>query len=633
MNFSYRHDIDGLRSLAVLPVILFHAGLSFFSGGYVGVDVFFVISGYLITTIIVNEISDDNFSLINFYERRVRRILPALYFVIIVCLPFAWFWMMPFQLRDFSISIVAVVFFASNILFWKKSNYFEPDAEDNPLLHTWSLGVEEQYYLIFPLLVIFLWRFGNKPFIFILFLFTFASLFASDYFSRLYPSANFYLAPTRVWELLVGSLIALILRERVIKHSNILSSIGLTMILISIFTFDENTRFPSFYTLIPVVGAALVILFSSSETLVGKLLSFRIFVFIGLLSYSAYLWHQPLFAFARIKSFGEPNEFIMLSLIGLTFLLSFISWRYVESLFRNRNIFTRVQVFSFFFLLTIVFSVTGLIGFLSNGFYSYKSELITNKNKIYLFDRQKEFMDRDRYWNEYFFPNKITDNSFSSKKNKVLIIGDSVAKDFYLASIYIPKIDEFYELRYFGLDDSCMGSLKVIKNDGICLKRILSLKEEKLIEDSDIIILAAHWMKDTWKNAIKLSLEIPDKSVYIIGNLKVVEVSSLAMRAAQQDLSYDNLMLLSYEALNEEMKYSALINRELRQKKELSSVRYLDKKDAFCDSKKKKCNFFNVESGRPLIWDDMHITKEGIKPFSRWIEREVLTIPEPHKVQ
>ena len=152
---KYRAEIDGLRALAVVPVILFHAGFELFSGGFVGVDVFFVISGYLITTILINDIEQKRFSILYFYERRARRILPALFFVMVVCIPFAWIWMLPSQMKDFSQSIIAVSLFLSNILFWKETDYFGLNAEEKPLLHTWSLAVEEQYYILFPIFIIF----------------------------------------------------------------------------------------------------------------------------------------------------------------------------------------------------------------------------------------------------------------------------------------------------------------------------------------------------------------------------------------------------------------------------------------------------------------------------------------------
>ena len=149
---KYRPEIDGLRALAVIPVILFHAGFDIFKGGFVGVDIFFVISGYLITTILIEDIENNKFSIINFYERRARRILPALYFIMLVCVPFAWMWMLPSQMKDFSLSLITVSFFTSNFLFWRESGYFEALADQKPLLHTWSLAVEEQFYILYPIL-------------------------------------------------------------------------------------------------------------------------------------------------------------------------------------------------------------------------------------------------------------------------------------------------------------------------------------------------------------------------------------------------------------------------------------------------------------------------------------------------
>ena len=159
---NYRREIDGLRALAVLPVILFHAGFETFSGGFVGVDVFFVISGYLITTIILAELEQGRFSIVNFYERRARRILPALFLVMLVCIPFAWIWLLPSDMKDFSQSLIAVAIFASNILFWRESGYFDTAAELKPLLHTWSLAVEEQYYVLFPLFLMLFWKLGKR---------------------------------------------------------------------------------------------------------------------------------------------------------------------------------------------------------------------------------------------------------------------------------------------------------------------------------------------------------------------------------------------------------------------------------------------------------------------------------------
>ncbi len=244
---QYRAEIDGLRAVSVLPVLLFHAGFQLFSGGFVGVDIFFVISGYLISSIIIEDIQNKCFSLVNFYERRARRILPALFLVMIVCIPFSWVWMLPNQMKDFSQSLVAISFFASNIQFWRESGYFEPAVELVPLLHTWSLSVEEQFYLVFPIFLILIWRFGWQKVFWIIVIFGIASLLLSEFSWRYQASANFYLAPTRAWELFAGVLTAFFIKEKGVQRSNFLALMGLAAIICSLFVYDENTPFPSFF--------------------------------------------------------------------------------------------------------------------------------------------------------------------------------------------------------------------------------------------------------------------------------------------------------------------------------------------------------------------------------------------------
>ena len=368
---KYRREIDGLRAVAVFPVILFHAGLETFSGGYVGVDVFLVISGYLITSILITELKDERFSIARFYERRARRILPALFFMMACCLPFALALMPPYQLREFSGAMVAVSLFASNFLFWLRTDYFAPAAEENPLLHTWSLAVEEQFYIGFPLLLLALWRFGRNPTLAVIILLSSASLVLTEWGWRNAPAANFYLIFTRAWELGIGAICAFLLHERPVRGNTVLSSFGLGLILLSVFFFDSETPFPSLYALVPVGGTALIVLFASGDTLVGRLLSWRSFVGVGLISYSAYLWHQPLFAFARIWQLSDPGPLMILALVLLTIVLAYFSWRFVEQPFRRRPIpvlGTRSAVFSVSVVVTTVFLAVGLAGHFSNGF-------------------------------------------------------------------------------------------------------------------------------------------------------------------------------------------------------------------------------------------------------------------------
>ena len=365
---KYRPEIDGLRALAVVPVILFHAGFELFSGGFVGVDVFFVISGYLITTILIEDIENKRFSIVNFYERRARRILPALFFVMLICIPFAWMWMLPSQMKDFSQSLVAVSLFASNILFWRESGYFAAVAEEKPLLHTWSLAVEEQYYVLFPIFLILAWRFGKNRVFWMIVVMAAISLLLSEWGWRNKAIANFYLAPTRAWELFAGSIAAFVVQKQGVQKNNPLALVGLAAILFSIFFYDEATPFPSVYGLVPVLGVVLIVLYAEKETIVAKLLSTNGLVGIGLISYSAYLWHQPLFAFARIRSLEHPSLLHMSVLSFTSLVLAYFSWRYIEKPFRDKDLLSRFQILIPSALLLTSFAVVGLLGHLSKGF-------------------------------------------------------------------------------------------------------------------------------------------------------------------------------------------------------------------------------------------------------------------------
>ncbi|HTK85835.1 MAG TPA: acyltransferase, partial [Patescibacteria group bacterium] len=240
----YRGEIDGLRAVAVGSVVLFHAGLPWFHGGFVGVDIFFVISGFLITSILMSELAEGRFSLVNFYERRARRILPALYLVMAASLPFAWAWLMPGHMKQFALSVASVSLFSSNIQFWRESGYFDTAADFKPLLHTWSLAVEEQYYILFPLFLMLTWRLGRRRIFWLLAAAAAVSLAMAQWGSHHKPEATFYLLPTRGWELLIGSLAACHLHERHGQpdrraFDQWASLLGLALILYSILVFDS----------------------------------------------------------------------------------------------------------------------------------------------------------------------------------------------------------------------------------------------------------------------------------------------------------------------------------------------------------------------------------------------------------
>ena len=621
MKISYRPEIDGLRSIAVLPVILFHAGITIFSGGYIGVDVFFVISGYLITLMIISETENDQFSLMLFYERRIRRIIPALFFVMLVCLPFAWFMMMPYELKNFSQSLVAVVFFASNILFWQESNYFEPESDQKPFLHTWSLAVEEQFYIFFPLLIIVFWRFGKQKNLLLLMLIASVSLIFSDFQSKTDPQANFYLTPSRVWELLFGSMVAIYISDKGIIKNNFLSLMGLSLIIFSIFFFDENTRFPSFLALIPVIGTCMVIMFSHQETLTARILSSSAPVQIGLISYSAYLWHQPIFAFARIRSFDHPSILLMSILAVASLVLAFFSWKHVEAPFRNKDKFSKKTIFSLFTFFSVFILALGLSGHFSNGFYDLKTSSIKEENRLFLFDRNIKFSERNKYWKTNL---KDSDREFNDKQlNNILILGDSVGRDFYISAISSELLKNSYEFRYVDFDDQCMNLNSMSSNSDFNCEKILDqLHKRNLLNDANTIILSAHWEKTSWKNPVILAKELSRQAeIKIIGSFKVADISSIAMYSAQKEHSYEDMKEFSFKTIGGDYKYSKRIQEDV---KGIDNVYYHDKLNIFCYSNEEKCDFFDKKEGFPLIWDNMHITLEGREVFSKWIQKEVL---------
>jgi peptidoglycan/LPS O-acetylase OafA/YrhL len=335
---GHRPDIDGLRAIAVLSVVFFHAGLPVFSGGFVGVDVFFVISGYLITSIVRGQLAQGGFRIGDFYDRRIRRIFPALFAVVAVTTAVACWWMMPFDLQGYGGNLAAMAGFASNF-FFIKTGYFDGGADIMPLMHTWSLAVEEQFYILFPIVFALLARRGAAATRWGIVLLLAASLIVNVYGVRHSAKFAFYTPWHRAWELLAGSVLALgwapLIARRWLREA--LAIAGTAAIAIAVFAYDGEIPFPGAAALLPVVGAALLIHTGAggAPTWIGRALSTRSAVFIGLVSYSFYLWHWPIFVLARYRLMRElsPSEGLLLSALAL--LLAVLSWRFVERPFRH----------------------------------------------------------------------------------------------------------------------------------------------------------------------------------------------------------------------------------------------------------------------------------------------------------
>jgi peptidoglycan/LPS O-acetylase OafA/YrhL len=335
---SYRPEVDGLRALAVLSVLFFHAQLGPFAGGFVGVDVFFVISGFLITGILLREQAQERFSLAGFYSRRARRIGPALLAVSLACIVPAWLWMDARELNAFFRLLASVAVGGSNFVLAATTGYFDGPAEDQPLLHTWSLGVEEQFYVVFPLLLIATARWARRSRFALLALLALASLALAQHDALARANANFFLPFGRAWELLAGSLAAMAAARAQAVLPRVrqgLAALGVALIASAVFGFDRATPSPGVALLLPVSGAVLVLLWADARTAVGRLLAAPPLVGIGLVSYSVYLWHQPLLAFSRIALGTALPPSWRWGVIAASLLLAALTWRFVEQPFRG----------------------------------------------------------------------------------------------------------------------------------------------------------------------------------------------------------------------------------------------------------------------------------------------------------
>lgn len=439
---QYRSEIDGLRAIAVVPVLLFHAGYSLFSGGFVGVDIFFVISGYLISSLIYQEAAAGKFSILNFYERRIRRIIPALIAVMIPCMIIAPFVMLPDDFENFAQSVIATLLFGNNLLLAVTAGYWDLAAEFKPLLHTWSLGLEEQFYILYPLGLILVLKINRALFPLFLLAGIGFSIAANLFVVPQKPEAYFYFLHYRAWELLLGALCGYAERwPQGRKGNEALAGLGLLLIFISIVALPDTVTNPSLQAALPCIGTALIISFGRGDTLVARLLSTAPFIGIGLISYSAYLWHQPLFAFARILSFEEPAPWLFGLLIIATGALAYLSWRYVEQPFRDRARFSRGQIFGLAVLASAALIVPSAMIYRNAGYPERVASMALDRT-------QSEMNMRAFAYKKPAF----TDPD----KPNLLLLGNSHARDFLYVML---KTDRFagYEILYDNRVTLCDG--------------------------------------------------------------------------------------------------------------------------------------------------------------------------------
>ena len=605
---NYRPEIDGLRAVAVLPVILFHSGWTLFSGGYVGVDIFFVISGYLITTILLRDKLDNTFSISKFYMRRARRILPLLFTVMTVCILAAWFLMLPWELKNFSQSLISTTLFSSNILFWQEVGYFQMGTELKPLLHTWSLAIEEQFYLFFPFVFIFFGYAKRTRLLLAIIPICLLSLLVSEWGSVYHPTANFWLIPSRIWELLMGAICAIVLSKWELKENNVIALLGLVFIVISIVLFNESTRWPSLYTLLPVVGSSMVILFSGKSTYVSRLLSIRVLVGIGLLSYSAYLWHQPLFAFGKLYSEIYSVKLLMPTMMVIIFPLSYFSWKVIERPFRSPksalyNPRICVPVLVIWGLCIIGLGIAGIV---TNG----------AEKRYSGHDKYLASLDEDqyvRYVTENSINLKLSEYRDQSLKN-ILIIGDSYAQD-VVNAMYESGLSNHFNISTFHIRPSC-NNLYFSRNaiDGVasqeihCLPETVSdnLKLQDLIGESDLILWAAHWQlweTDLIPASVNVMKDFGAKEVLVIGTKYFGDQGGINYRQLLS-LEYDTRLDMSFDF----PEYELVVNEIMKNQQ---NYLFYDLHPLFCDVGN-QCRIFDDE-GKLYSFDGSHLTPDGAR--------------------
>ena len=610
---TYRDDIDGLRALAVLAVLLFHFEFEIFSGGYVGVDVFFVISGYLITSILIHDIQAQRFSLSHFYEKRLRRLFPALFATVLVSWGVGYWLFMPDEFKEFGQSMVSTVAYLSNVFFWMKSDYFGGPSELKPLLHTWSLSVEEQYYLIFPFVVWGALKSGIKALLKVTIVLLGISFVASVLMIKPYPSAVFYLSPFRFWELLIGSLLAIFAYQKVApskKAVPFLSSIGLALILWPIFVYTEKTAFPGWSALWPVIGASLII-WANDTGWVGKLLKLPFMRFTGKISYSLYLWHWPLVVFYGYWIIRDFTLLDKLMLLVVTFILGWLSWRYLESPFRLHGDKQRKPKWVF------AASIVATLGVLAVGGHIWKTkgvpdrfpQLVKTEALSDVNQQSKSnpcFLNKEQGYTEWGNEACLIDSPKSDRL--VLLWGDSHA--FHLLAGLKANQDnlDFDVLMYasagcapiLGLDLPGRPNCKA--NNDYALEILAKYQPKELI-------LAGNWSYGVKEENVKLAelVNTVEKAktvvekVTVFNQLPLYPISNpqyLAMRLQQSNVTSDYYLKPS-EGKDSALEISGLLPEDM----------VYDAYGLFCPEV--ACSIFR--DGSMMVVDRGHLSKEGSK--------------------
>jgi peptidoglycan/LPS O-acetylase OafA/YrhL len=670
----YRPEIDGLRALAVLSVILFHAGIQSFKGGFVGVDIFFVISGYLITTIILRDIKENKFSLSYFYQRRARRILPALIVVVALSLPFAVFFLPPSDLKDYSKSITSSLTFWSNFQFSAENGYFDLPGEYKPLLHTWSLSIEEQFYIFYPLFLILIFKIRKNSLNLVLGIVFFISLFFAQWSGNLisiYPYieknllfysqssfSEFMMPFGRIWELALGAICALTLNEKghYFEYNkkkelffNVTSFFGFILIIFSFFYLSRNFPYPSFYTLIPTLGTAILILFCKENTIVNKILSNKFLVFLGLISYSAYLFHYPIFSFIKYTNV-TIKVYDYIYIIPLILFISFLNWKFVEKPFRKSGASVKKLIIfiSTSYLLLILVSI---FFYTSNGLDKRNKFMVTESvlNSFVYNEIGKKCVDINYIHEEKNYEKICKIGNIKNNKIDFIVLGDSHIINYYGLINNLAKKNN--KLGLFLGYSGCPPILNIYpvrsdqreRNCNKLNKLILNIANQKKVKN---LILISKWVyytdgnnfnkninflnldptqvydrqlsKKAFKNGLSDTLETYEKNNK---NIFLIEQAPMQLESAKKIYFrslHKNNKKYNYNLINNSLNLhdhntlqNYVKNIFIEFESKYNNLNLIKIDDIFCNKDLKKCLIGNHENS--FYIDDNHLSIEGVE--------------------
>ncbi len=609
---KYRAEIDGLRTLAVLPVIAYHLGIPGISGGFTGVDIFFVISGYLISGIIYRDFLENKFSYLDFYKRRCLRILPPLLIVLISTYFIGYNFLLPHQLVELGKSGVAAILFSSNFFFWSQSGYFDGPAEMKPLLHTWSLAVEEQFYILFPIFLMAALKYVRIKIIYLIVLIIIMSFALSFVGVKVRPNMAFYFLPTRAWELGVGAFLAISSTEKFISSQNkfvvnILSVMGLLLIFIGFFWLNSTKPFPSYNALYPCIGAALIIS-TGKDAIVGKILSLKPVVYIGMISYCLYLWHWPIIVYTNLLLALSPHNKIFFVLVT-TFGLSVLSRYLIELPVKKYSKLIRpiriVQYSASSILLLAALS--SIFIFIPHYGRAFSKEAIAMSDFAnyrlsdeynYQFRLGSCFINGNNGMPDVFDKNAC----LVTQKNKrnYILIGDSHGAHLWRAISNAAGSD-------VNLIQVTASGCKPIEKQDINNKcsQLMSFIYDKFIENNKIegIIISARWSEKDFPSLISTV----DSTRKILPNIYVLGPVAEYYGILPDLLAYqiNGRSGLARKMLNHDIKKT---DKKMSDVMRINRIQYISVYDILCP--RDKCEEISA-NGKPTAFDYGHLTLSG----------------------